>query len=320
MQHDIFLSIVYVNFNSKLMLLESIKSIFNSKPSFPFEILVIDNHSKDNSCEIIKTLNSPLIKLHINKKPMGYTLAANKGFSLSKGNLVLLLNPDMKVTDGTIDNLIKHLQADPTIGAVGGYLLNPDGSFNHYYNDFPTIFSCYLSSFFPKKLACKFKTYQKYHMLNTDFNYPVEVPQPAACCFLFRKNIFKNHFMDSAFTIYFSDVDICKKIYNCGYKIMVYPDCKAFHCHDYSSRDGWSSAKLYYADYFIGMSNFFKIYHGKISFGIIKILFGSTLLFSFFISLIKFFTSNSHSLDEVLGKFYVFTHFIFNRNSILMKL
>ena len=310
------LSIVIVNYNSGHLLRQCIDAIYTHMPTITFEVVVIDNHSTDGSCNFLKESSYSEIRLVVNSRGMGYTYAANQGFALSKGDLILFLNPDIKVLEHSIDNMIRHLEEDKSLGAVAGLFHFPDGGFHRYYNRFPTVLSYYLTIFFSTRGAAHFGSYRRYHMLDVDFSKPVEVPQPAGCCLMVRKEIFKEGYMNPVFCIFFSDVDVCKKIYLAGKKIMVFPDCKVLHCHDYSSRSKHGNSHLFSIDLFIGLANYFRIYSGFTAFLAVKLLFSSTLFLSSLLSIGKCMLGKNQ-WKEVQNKFRTLYYFFLHRNILL---
>lgn len=311
------LSIVVVNYNSKHLLRQCIDAIYTHRPMIPFEVVVIDNHSTDGSCDFLEEISYSNVRIVVNSRGMGYTYAANQGFALSKGKLILFLNPDIKVLEHSIDNMIRHLEDDQSLGAVAGHLHFPDGRFHRYYRRFPTIRSIYLTIFFPR-VASYFSSYRRYHMLDVAFSKPVEVPISAGCCLMVRKEIFKEGYMYPIFCIYFSDVDVCKKIHLAGKRIMVFPDCKVIHDHDYSSRAGDENSYLYGLDFYVGCSNYFRIYRGFAAFLSVKVLFGSMLLLSSLLSIGKWIIKKS-KWKEVQNKFRTLYYFLLNRNIFLSE-
>ena len=310
------LSIVIVNYNSKQLLRRCIEAIHVHRPKIPFEILVIDNRSTDGSCAFLEGDSYSSVRLVVNPASMGYTYAANRGFELAKGDIILFLNPDIKVLEHSIDNMVSHLLEDPTLGAVAGYYVFPDGRFHKYYNRCPTIWAYYVTVFFPTGLASHFNSYRQYHMLDTDFSKPVEVPQPAGGCLLVRKELFDTGYINPVFCMFFSDVDVCRKIYLAGKRIMVFPDCKVLHCHDYASRSEGGKGYLYAIDLFVGCANYFRIYSGLKAFLAVKILFGTMLLLRALLFLGKYLLGKS-SRKKVQEKFRILYCFLLNRNILL---
>jgi GT2 family glycosyltransferase len=305
-------SIVVVNYNSGHRLEECIRAVHDSSPSIPFEIIVVDNCSDDGSCELARG-EIPTVRLIRNNFNTGYGYAANQGFKESTGDYVLFLNPDIKVTRGCIDHLVEHLRRDNDLGAVAAYYVRPDGTLDKYYNRFPTIAGFLLTLFAPRSIARRFRAYRDYHLLDVDFDRPVEVPQPSTSCFLVRKALFGDKCIDdTAYFLFFTDVDICRKIYRQGKRILVFPDCKAIHDHDPTARSG-DAAYLYALELYLSCANYFRDYHGVLSFFIAKLLFGIILGIAWGSSVLNFLLGRGDR-KRIQRRWVLLNCFLRNRN------
>ena len=101
----LYLSIVIVNYNVKEFLTQCIDSIYKSKTSFSYEVIVVDNKSSDSGekaiCEQFQSIhwiNNP--------KNMGFGKANNIGFEIAKGKYTLILNPDTLLQSDTIEKCL----------------------------------------------------------------------------------------------------------------------------------------------------------------------------------------------------------------------
>ena len=93
-----------------------------SKSGASFEIIVVDNGSKDGSLKYIKQ-NFPEVKLIQNPKNFGFAKAVNQGIKASKGKYIFLLNNDTKLDKNCIKNLVKSLNENPMISMVAAKML-----------------------------------------------------------------------------------------------------------------------------------------------------------------------------------------------------
>ncbi|MFH1386314.1 MAG: lipid-A-disaccharide synthase-related protein [bacterium] len=124
------LSVIIVNYNGEKYLKDCLSSIYQSTKNINFEIIFVDNHSADNSVDIIKT-NFPKVIIIENKNNHGFCRANNQGLKIYQGRYALLLNNDTIVKDGALDQLVQFMDNNPGAGACGPLLSNPDGSPQH---------------------------------------------------------------------------------------------------------------------------------------------------------------------------------------------
>ncbi|TDG37143.1 glycosyltransferase family 2 protein [Pedobacter changchengzhani] len=113
-------SIVIPNYNGKLLLEKYLPSVFiaakNAKTVF--EVIVIDDGSKDDSISFIQ-LNYPNVNLLVNDKNRGFSYTCNHGIREAKYELILLLNSDVKLTPDYFEHQWKYFEKVDTFGVMG---------------------------------------------------------------------------------------------------------------------------------------------------------------------------------------------------------
>ena len=119
------LSILLVSWNSADDLLRLLRGL--SFPELEYEILVVDNASSDGTPERVAA-EFPGIRLICNARNLGFAGGVNVGIRASRHPLVLLLNPDTRVSGEAVVRLVDQLDAHPEVGIVGPRVLNEDGS------------------------------------------------------------------------------------------------------------------------------------------------------------------------------------------------
>lgn len=119
------ISVIIVNYNAGPLLIKCIESICHLG-----EIIVIDNASNDCSIEACQHHFDKKISIQYirNKTNLGFAVACNMGILQSKKPYLFFLNPDCVVEKNAVEQLYETFMLDPTIGMVGGLLLNTDGS------------------------------------------------------------------------------------------------------------------------------------------------------------------------------------------------
>lgn len=249
------LSIIIVNYNAEKLLGDCIKSIYESNNTIPFEIIVVDNNSKDNSRSVICE-NFPEVNWVQNTENKGFAAANNQGIQISKGKYCMLLNNDTIVFDKALDKLVNFIDKDEIIGAVGPRILNKDktlqlscrrglpnavnsfGYFTRLYKVFPKS----------KKLGSYTMSY-----ISDEISHEVEALSGAAM--IVRKNLLEQlKGLDENFFMHFEDIDLCLRIGKLGYKLFYVHDSEIIHLKGQSSKlrskkvieDFNNSLKYYY--------------------------------------------------------------------------
>jgi N-acetylglucosaminyl-diphospho-decaprenol L-rhamnosyltransferase len=175
--------------------------------------------------------------------------------------MILILNPDMVPLPGSIGAMVQHLEEDATLGAVGGYCIDPEGRFEHRYaHTLPTPRTAYLETFGGRGKV-RNRAYRRHALLDADFSKPVEVPQPAGGCLMLRRSVFANALADERFGIYWSDVSIARQVHDAGFRAKVFPDAVFLHDHAATAPNPAVGAKLK-TDYYVGAIRYFRI-HGS---------------------------------------------------------
>ena len=120
------LSIIIVNYKSSVLIKNCIQSILDYCNDLPYEIIIADNASGDNS-EALLTQQFPFIRWVQMSYNSGFARANNEAIRQSVGDAVLLLNPDTLMTDDSLQNCYFRFRQS-AYAACGVQLLNSDGS------------------------------------------------------------------------------------------------------------------------------------------------------------------------------------------------
>jgi len=120
------LSIIIVNYKSSGLILDCLASLYRYNRQGPYEVIVVDNDSKDNSREVVMAAY-PSVIWHEMGYNAGFARANNAGMKRAKGNCYLLLNPDTLCTDNSIEQCYLRLKHSSFM-AAGVQLYNEDGS------------------------------------------------------------------------------------------------------------------------------------------------------------------------------------------------
>ncbi|MBP9818194.1 glycosyltransferase family 2 protein [Candidatus Shapirobacteria bacterium] len=140
-------SIIILSYNTADITINCLESIYQDKglKETPFEVIIIDNASTDNSVEKIKKFQNSLkndnLTLIVNKLNLGFTGGNNQAFKLSEGNYILFLNSDTIILHSAISQTLDWLCSHPEAGICTAQLLNPDKTIQMSGGFFPNLFN-----------------------------------------------------------------------------------------------------------------------------------------------------------------------------------
>lgn len=221
-------SILIVNWHARDPLARNLAALAHS----PFEVIVVDNASDDGSAEMVAR-DFPGVRLLRESTNHGFAGGVNLARRAASSDRLLLLNPDIEATTEAIDALARALDADPRIGAVGGRLVNPDGTPQHGFNirRFPTLASIAVDLLLIDHLWPDNPASRRYLARDLRDDEPADVEQPAAACLMVRAAAFDAlHGLDEQFyPAWFEDVDFCRRLRDAGYRIRYEPRARFVH-------------------------------------------------------------------------------------------
>jgi hypothetical protein len=210
-------SIVIVNWNSVQFLTRCIRSLEEHTHGIEYEIVVIDSGSFDGCGDMLRE-TFPNVGFIQSPSNVGFARANNLAYPSTSGRHVLFLNPDTELASPAVNLMLDFLNRQPGAGAVGGRLLNRDGSTQtSCIQSFPTIINQLLSS---ELLRQCFPTSTLWGMssLFDSPPEPAEVDVISGACVMLRRSAFEEigHFSEDYF-MYAEDLDLCYKLKKAGY-------------------------------------------------------------------------------------------------------
>ncbi len=205
-------------------------SVQSTNQNEKFQVVVVDNASSDETAEIInekKTKNLDFIQNTVN---VGFTKAVNQGVKIAGGEYILILNPDTQLTEGSVERLLKTISSDNTIGLVAPQLRFPSGGIQYSCRRFPTFWNVITEMTGLSWVFSQSNLFNGWKM--RDFNHATErdVDQPAGAALMVKKDLLNGlGGLDEHFPMFFSDVDLCKRIKDMGKRIVFCPDAVITH-------------------------------------------------------------------------------------------
>ena len=222
------LSILIVNWNTKKLVANCINSIYRFAPGFDYEIIVVDNASRDGSLEALRGnfSTNPEVKIIGSTENLGFAKGNNLAYERSSGEYVLLLNPDTQERAGSLEKLVGYLDAHPEAGVAGGQIINPDGTVQPSVRKFPELWSSLLM------LTGLYRVLRPKSYLMDDFDYAREqaVDQVMGAVLLTRRPVIEElGFLDEGFWLWYEEVDFCYRVKRAGHRVMYCPEAVFMH-------------------------------------------------------------------------------------------
>ena len=211
------LRVVIVSYNVSHYLLQCLDSLQRALRGIDGEVIVVDNHSRDNSVALVHQAH-PEVKVIENLHNLGFSKANNIALRQAKGEYALLLNPDTIVADNTIRDCIAFLDLHPDAGAAGVMMLNADGTVApESRRGVPTP----LTSFYKLSGLCRMfprsPRFGRYYLGHLPWQTPQQIDiVSGAFCMLRRSVLDKVGLLDEDYFMYGEDIDLSYRILKQG--------------------------------------------------------------------------------------------------------
>jgi GT2 family glycosyltransferase len=240
------LGIVIVNWNTRDLLRECLKSLEAGDASVQRRVIVVDNASGDGSVAMTRA-EFPSVEVIANPTNGGFSQANNLGLKAfgfggaASDNLpryALLLNPDTIVPPDGLRRMLDRMDADPRLGIAGPRLVMPDGKLDlACRRSFPTPEVSLWRMTGLSKLFPKSKLFGRYNMTYLDEHLETEVDCVVGAFMMVRREAIQQAgLLDETFWMYGEDIDWAFRIKQAGWKVLYYPRVTVLHVKRAASR------------------------------------------------------------------------------------
>ncbi|NOZ35052.1 MAG: glycosyltransferase [Chlorobi bacterium] len=240
------LSVVIVNYNVKYFLAQCLLSVEKARKEYQqkygqnlIEIFVVDNNSKDRSCEFVKKEFSDVILIE-NNQNVGFSAANNQAIKQSNGEYVLLLNPDTIIPENSFIKILDFADKHTNAGGIGVKMTDGNGVFlPESKRAFPSPAVSFYKMFGLSKLFPKSKRFGKYHLTYLNKNEIHKVDVLSGAFMLLRKTVLdKIGLLDETFFMYGEDIDLSYRIVQNGFSNYYFPEVSIIHYKGESTKKG----------------------------------------------------------------------------------
>jgi len=226
-------SVIIVTYNSEEHIASCLKALAGETE---WQIILIDNASVDSTIQRAREsgVNLRIVSNHAN---VGFAAALNQGAKMASGEVLLVLNPDVIITAGSLSKLVDTLSKDE-VGAATGMLVGRDGSPALGFNvrRFPTLARMLAEVLLLNRLWKRNPLNREYRCLDFDHSALREIEQPAGACLALKRDVWESlgGFDEAFYPVWFEDVDFCLRLRLHGCKIIYGPAAVFIHTGGHS--------------------------------------------------------------------------------------
>ena len=288
------LTVVIVNYNVKYYVEQCIHSVLRATDGLDVEVSVVDNHSHDGSVDYLRK-RFPGISIIESNHNLGFSRANNVAIRQTESEYVLMLNPDTIVSEDSICESVRFLDAHPKAGAVGVKMLNSNGiKAKESRRGIPTPLTafykmCGLCARYPRH-----PKYGKYYMGYLPWDKPSEIEVISGAYFMVRRSaLMEVGMLDEDYFMYGEDIDLSYRLLQEGWRNWYLP-VSILH---YKGESTQKSSFRYVHVFYDAMLIFLRKHFGYLGFWI-TIPVKAAIYFKAFLELVTMFF---RYLRKVLG-------------------
>ena len=203
------LSVIILNYNVRFFLEQCVASVQEALTNIDSEIIVVDNDSSDDSCEMIKS-RFPNVKLIKNNSNLGFPKGNNIGVAQAKGDYICILNPDTVVAEDTFNRILAFAEKQENLGIVGCKLIDGSGNFlPESKRGIPTPFVALTKIFGLYKLFPNWELFNRYYAQHLSENETGKVDILVGAFMIMKRNLYNEigGFDENCF-MYSDDIDL----------------------------------------------------------------------------------------------------------------
>lgn len=247
------LAVVLVYWNDETYLVPCLESLYGAGLRCRFDVLAVDNGSRED-CRAALRARFPRLQTLRNEVNAGLARASNQGIRATRSRYVLLLNNDTLVDGPSLDAMVEHLDSHPRVAAVGGRLLNADGTVQSCYNRFPTLREEFL-------IATRLGELLRpgYPAIMDDDRVRSVDWMGSACLMLRRAALDQAGLLDESYFIYGDEADLQYRLKRAGWEVHYLPHASTIHFGG-RSMQRWCRRRLVYR----GKMLFFGKHYGAV--------------------------------------------------------
>lgn len=213
-----------LNTKEPLNTVKCVQSLQKQTMAGKMEILVIDNHSNDDSIGILRNRLGPMTNVRILESSCNAGFGGGYGIGIRQitGKYVMINNPAKILQPDALEKMAKRLEADETIGIISPKLVHEDGTIRSSARSFPRLSDVILKRALPNSE----RTTGVRRYLQSDVSPDEErtVDWVIGGCMMMRTDVMRQlGGFDPRFFLFFEDIDLCRRTKQLGRTVLYFP-------------------------------------------------------------------------------------------------
>jgi GT2 family glycosyltransferase len=193
------------------------------------ELVVVDDASDDGSAAWVAGA-VPEARLLVNARNLGFTAATRRGLEVAHGEYVLLLNADCELLPGSLPALVAFLDRSPAHAAAAPQLVDAEGATLRTCMNLPRLATALWHGTPLERWRPASRELRRYFARELDHERDADVEQPPGACLLVRRAVLERlGGLDPAMELYFSDVDLSRRLRDAGLCTRYLASARAVH-------------------------------------------------------------------------------------------
>jgi len=222
-------SVVIVSWNAREYLRDCLASIRQTANDCVSEIIVVDNASADGSPEMVRE-QFPEVVLIETGSNLGFARANNLGMKDAKSEYFALVNSDVVVQRGCLQQLVSFMDEQPSSGLSGPRIVGKDGRLQGSCRLFPTVWNNVCRILAVDRVFPNVPFLSGHEMRHFQHDVCVEAEVLSGCFWMARRSAVENvGGLDERFFFYMEDVDWCRRFHEHGWSVFFVPEAVAVH-------------------------------------------------------------------------------------------
>ena len=222
-------SIIVVTHESRGDIVDCLETVLQSQDAVSREVIVVDNASVDGTADLVAA-RFPQVRLIRKRRRDGFATNVNIGAVAARGRHLLLLNPDTRTFEGSLDRLVDHLDRHPEVGVVGPRLVYPDGSHQASARRFPTPVNTIVRRTPLRRLVGVTGGTSRHLMSDVVLSDVTEVDWLLGAVMAVRAEAYQElGGLDDGFRLYCEDLDLCWRMHESGWRVEYLPSATVEH-------------------------------------------------------------------------------------------